>query len=564
MQLKTLYTALIVLFSAFAINAQNTTPTYTEAIDAYRELAQTYSKTTRLEESGPTDSGLPLHTFIISSDGNFDPNDIREKGKLVLMIMNGIHPGEPCGVNASLAFASEKAETPDENIVYVIIPIYNIGGALIRNSTTRANQDGPEEYGFRGNATNLDLNRDFIKSDSKNAVSFARIYHKWKPEILVDTHTSNGADYQPNMTLLTTFPEKLNPFQQKFLTLEFEPALYETMAELGDEMVPYVNTKSGTPDSGINAFTDLARYSTGYASLFNTIGFTTEAHMLKPFDQRVASTLLFLNTLGAEANEKYKIIVSLKKVADQSDLKRKTYDTAWMIKDAVDSLDFPGYRADSAVSEVTGLPRLTYNRKEPYRKKVPYFRFHESKETITLPSYYVVSRPSDKVMDLLSANDIVYRILSRDSTIEVSAAFIENYETITRPYEGHYLHHDTEVKTKKMSMKYRPGDLIINAQQQGSQFLAEVFHPVCPDSYFNWNFFDSYLQQKEYFSPYVFEETAVEILDRNPTLRKTFEEKKAADPEFAANSWSQLYFIYKNSKYYEGTDTRMPVYYIKY
>jgi hypothetical protein len=31
---------------------------------------------------------------------------------------------------------------------------------LNRNSTSRTNQNGPEEYGFRGNARNFDLNRD--------------------------------------------------------------------------------------------------------------------------------------------------------------------------------------------------------------------------------------------------------------------------------------------------------------------------------------------------------------------------------------------------------------------
>lgn len=561
--MKSLYTALIVLFSIIAANAQNTTPTYYEAIEAYRELAVTYSQTTKLEENGPTDCGLPLHTFIISADGNFDPNDIHEKGKLVYMIMNGIHPGEPCGVNASLAFAKEKAENPDENVVYVIIPIYNIGGALNRNATTRANQDGPEEYGFRGNATNLDLNRDFIKSDSKNALSFANIYHKWDPEIFVDTHTSNGADYQPTMTLLTSFPEKMNTFQSKFLTLELEPALYKSMAEKGDEMVPYVNTKSGTPDSGIKAFTDLTRYSTGYTSLFNTIGFTTEAHMLKPFDKRVESTHRFLNTLSDIASEKHDVIVSLKKVADDMDLKSNMYDTDWKVKDAVDSLDFPGYRADSSTSKVTGLKRLSYNQKEPYRKMIPYYRFHESEQSVTLPNYYVVSAPSNKVKDLLSANQIEFRTLSQDSTMDVTAAFIENYETRTNPYEGHYLHYDAEVRTKKLNMKFRAGDLVIAAHQQGSQYLAEVFHPICPDSYFSWNFFDSYLQQKEYFSPYVFEESAEEILERDPTLRKSFEEKQASDPAFASNSWSQLYFIYKHSKYYEGSAMRMPVFYIK-
>ncbi|WGU70593.1 hypothetical protein QIU18_00040 [Capnocytophaga canimorsus] len=58
--------------------------------------------------------------------------------------------------------AQEQFSVP-ENVVIVAIPVYNIGGALQRNGFTRVNQNGPKEYGFRGNAKNLDLNRDFIK-----------------------------------------------------------------------------------------------------------------------------------------------------------------------------------------------------------------------------------------------------------------------------------------------------------------------------------------------------------------------------------------------------------------
>ena len=68
--------------------------------------------------------------------------------------------------------------------------------ALNRNSTTRTNQNGPESYGFRGNARNYDLNRDFIKSDTKNAKTFAQIFHLVQPDVFIDNHVSNGADYQ--------------------------------------------------------------------------------------------------------------------------------------------------------------------------------------------------------------------------------------------------------------------------------------------------------------------------------------------------------------------------------
>ncbi|MDV7396528.1 M14 family zinc carboxypeptidase, partial [Arthrospira platensis SPKY1] len=126
----------------------------------------------------------------MSLDGDFDPASIRQKGKCIMLVNNGIHPGEPDGIDATMMLFRDLLQDPGkrkllEHTVIVTIPVYNVGGALNRNSTTRANQNGPEAYGFRGNARNLDLNRDFIKCDSKNAQTFSQIFHYWKPDVFI-------------------------------------------------------------------------------------------------------------------------------------------------------------------------------------------------------------------------------------------------------------------------------------------------------------------------------------------------------------------------------------------
>ena len=341
--MRTLLLSLIVVAAAISAKAQsNQTPTYPEIISAYAKIAKEYPKVCKLEEAGTTDIGKPLHLFIIDPSGKFEPESKANRKKVVCLIMNGIHAGEPCGINASITFAEKKAANPDKNVIYCIIPVYNVGGALNRNSHSRANQNGPEEYGFRGNAKNLDLNRDFIKSDSQNALSFAKIYHKWNPEVFVDTHTSDGADYQPKITLISAFPEKYNAMQSKFLDMEFNPYLYNKMEEMGDRMVPYVDPPKGTPDSGIAAFTDLPRYSMGYVALFNTFSFTTEAHMWKPFDDRVAATLDFLNVMDSFLISRADVLITMKKVADEQTATEKSFDYDWSIKPEADSLSFPG------------------------------------------------------------------------------------------------------------------------------------------------------------------------------------------------------------------------------
>ena len=95
--------------------------------------------------------------------------------------------------------------------------------------------------------------------------------------------------------------------------------------------------------------------------------------------------------------------------------------------------------------------------------------------------------------------------------------------------------------------------------QASNRYIVETLEPNAPDSYFAWNFFDGILQQKEYFSSYVFEDLALEILEGNPDLKKRLEEKKKADADFAKNGYAQLDFIYKNSEHYEPTHQVYPI-----
>jgi len=147
---------------------RNETLTYDEIIRAYRTLDEQY-ETARLIEAGPTDVGKPLHLFILSGKKIFDPAAIAASGMPVIFINNGIHPGEPEGIDASIQLASDILSNKDgmgrylNKVIICIIPVYNVGGVLDRSAYHRANQDTPPETGFRGNGKHLDLNRDLSK-----------------------------------------------------------------------------------------------------------------------------------------------------------------------------------------------------------------------------------------------------------------------------------------------------------------------------------------------------------------------------------------------------------------
>lgn len=537
------------------------TTTYTAAISYYEHLAKEYNEA-KLLTYGLTDFGKPLHLLVLSKDKIFDPVAIKRSNKRVLLINNGIHPGEPEGIDASMMLARDllqKHQLP-KDVVICIIPIYNIDGSFNRTSTSRANQNGPAAYGFRGNSKNLDLNRDFIKTDSKNSAAFQQIFNSWQPEIFVDTHTSNGADYQYVMTLIPTQKDKLNPLLSNYLTQVLVPDLYQGMEKQGYPMVPYVNAIGETPESGITGFIESPRYSTGYTTLHNTIGFMPETHMLKDYHLRVDATYKLLEQYIHITQRDAKIIGENKRKADEAVAVQKIFPLAWKLNQAeYTDLRFKGYEAGKKTSAVSGADRLYYDRSKPYTRNIKEWNKFEPAVTVEKPIAYIIPKAWDRVIELLKLNNVKLKQLKADTRITVESYYIADFKTTTRPYEGHYLHSGLKVEPVFQDLQYYAGDYVVYVNQPTNRYIVETLEPQATDSFFNWNFFDSILDRKEHFSAYVFEDTAAELLKKNPKLKAALETKKATDSTFAKNPAAQLDFVYKNSDYYEKTHNRYPI-----
>lgn len=539
--------------------------TYQEGIDWWQQFDEAHEEVKMLE-MGSTDSGFPLHLVLYNPDENFDLESLRQGNKTLVLVNNAIHPGEPDGTDASMLLMrellqSKKLQKRYEDVVLAIIPFYNIGGALNRNSFTRANQNGPEAYGFRGNAQNLDLNRDFIKNDSKNARSFTQIFHAIEPDLYVETHVSNGADYQYTMTLLPTQHNKLGGIMGPYLQNELEPALYKRMEEKEWPMVPYVNVFGTVPDSGMVQFMDSPRYSSGFAALHNTFGFITETHMLKPYRQRVAATKAFLESVLEEAAENGDQWEKLKKQQAQQVKEQEKFVLNWKVdKSRPAEIMFKGYEASMIPSEISGQERLYYDRSKPFEKPLPFYNQYVPASEVEAPAFYAIPQGWWKVVELLKQNGVEMKRLEEDTVLQAEVYYIGEFETVESPYEGHYLHYNIQTEKKQEEVQLQKGDYLIPVNQEENRYIVETLEPQAKDSYFAWNFFDAILQQKEHFSPYVFEETAERLLKENVELRKAFDQKKKEDAEFAGNGYAQLNYIYEHSPYYEEAHRRYPVF----
>lgn len=541
------------------------TVTYAEGIAYYENLTSHFA-TIKMMKMGGTDSGKPLHLVLYSADKDFDIKSNKDKNKAALLINNAIHPGESDGVDASMLFLRDIAEgkilkKEMKDVLVAIIPFYNIGGALNRNSTTRVNQNGPKAYGFRGNARNFDLNRDFIKNDTRNSSAFAQIFHQLDPDILIDTHVSNGADYQYVMTLVYPQPDKLGDPLKTFQTNTLLPYLFKDMEENKFEMTPYVNVFGRTPDSGIRQFADWPRYSSGYAALFNTIGFMTETHMLKSYEKRVAATYNFMKATTAAMNKYKNQLLEKRRSAKEMVKTKLTFPIQWELDTSRHQmLSFKGYEGSYIDSKVTNQKRLFYDKHKPFTRSVKYYDYYQASLTVTKPDYYIIPQGWHNVIDRLKLNNVQIETLEKDTVITVESYKIADYKTNVRAYEGHFYHYNINLNKQEEKLAFSEGDLIIPVNQPGNRFIVEILEPEGVDSYFKWNFFDGILQAKEGFSPYVFEELAESILKENADLRTEFNNKKVGDEQFANSRYNQLYFIYQHSKYFEKAFMQYPVY----
>jgi len=535
------------------------TATYDEIIDFYKQLSNKFSSVQIMQDAPlSADAQYPLSTVI------FNGKHLGNDTVVTILINNGIHAGEPDGIDACMMLmrdaATGKVKIPD-NIVLVVIPVFNIGGVLNRTNYSRANQAGPESYGFRGNWQNLDLNRDFIKLDAPETHSLESIFHIFKTDIFIDNHVSDGADYQHIMTLLATQHDKLGGETGAFMNDVFVPLVYKDMKKRGYDLVPYVNDFRTTPDNGWTEFYDPPRFSSGYAALSHIMAFVPETHMLKPFDQRVKATYelmcSFINIASVHAKE----IKSARKNDIKTTLGQLEFPLSWKVDTSKFAMiNFKGYEAGYKASNVSGMLRLYYDHKKPFTKQVPFYNYFVPDKMVTAPQYYVIQQGWKEVISRLSVNHVKFVQMQNDTTITLSVYRIEKYETQNHPYEKHYQHYNVSVTKHTETIHLIKGDYLIPTQQEAKRYLVETLEPTGPDGFFAWNFFDAILQEKEYYSDYVFEDVAAQMLEKNADLRKLLDDQKLKDTVFAKDGRAQLDFVYRHSPYYEPEHMRYPIF----
>ncbi len=546
---------------------QNQTTEWRECIAFYERLAVDFPGVLRFLQIGTSDNGLPIHAGVVSSDGVLDRALIQRAGRPVFFNNNGIHPGEPEGIDACMALVRDFCTQPQRlaalgDTVFLFIPVYNVDGCLNRQASSRVNQLGPEQFGFRANGRNLDLNRDFIKCDSLSAQVFNRFFTEWDPDVMVDTHTSNGADYQYTMTLIHTQPDKLGDGLGPFLRDTMLPAIYRAMDQRGWPTCPYVNPVKTTPDDGIEDFLETPRFSTGYAALHHTIGFMPETHMLKPFADRYAAMRALVEVVLALTVAQATTIQSLRRAARQDARRRRLWPVSWKPDySQPSSFLFRGYAAVQRPSQLGNYSRLAYDRSQPWERDIAWFNRCVVDQEVATPKRYLIPQAWREVIERLQWNGVLLERLASDQTLHVLAHYIEAVRSRPEPYEGHLFHDEVRLSSRAVTIEARAGDVLVPLDQPNARYAVETLEPQAHDSFFRWGFFNSVMEKKEAFSDYVFEDTALEMLRAEPALRDGYERWKSENPDKLADQRAVLEFIFaEGERHAEPEWRRYPVY----
>lgn len=569
------------------ISDYRTTPRYEETFAFIHRIAEAAPTQVKLETFGRTGEGRDLVAVIVSKDGVFDPAKLHEQKRPIVLIQNAIHAGEMDGKDACLALLRDilitrtKAALIDRAVL-VILPIYNADGHERFGPYNRINQNGPEQMGWRTNAANLNLNRDYMKADAPETRAFLRLWNEWLPDFFVDNHVTDGADFQFDVTYNIDNGPDVNPVLADWITRSLKPYLKQSVDASGHLLSPYYLFFADDTDPGKGLLTtqDTPRFSTGYAVLQNRPGLLVELHMLKDYKTRVTGNYEMLRALLEVVNRDADKLVEANRAGDEATI--STGRACWRSAPksntnivfptttaaSVASCRFPlrlepsgqtepflyrGYKYTQEHSDISGDTWVQYSH-EPMQITIP--RQSELKVTtvVEIPRAYIVPAQWTQVTAVLEEHGLTLQRTTQPYEAEVEVYRCERPQWSPQSFEGRHLASWKSANPCKLArdkMSFPTGSVVVPMDQRAAKVAIHLLEPEGPDSLLAWGFFDSIFEQKEYGEAYVLEKLAREMIAKDPQLKAEFDQKVAADKEFAASSQARLNWFYKKSPWWD-------------
>ena len=540
--------------------AHDFSPNYADT-RAWFDRLDAASDLIRIEQFGLSPEGRPLYAVIASKDGAaFDP------AKPVLMIQAGIHPGEIDGKDAGMKMLRDIAFYGKDGLLdrvnLILIPILSVDGHERASAYSRPNQRGPRIQGWRNTATNQNLNRDYLKLDQPEMRAVRGLIVKYQPDLYVDVHVTDGMDYQYDVTYGFNGEDgaySRSPAASAWLDSVLKPAMNDALSAQGhipgelvfgiDEQDP----KKGLGDGGLGE-----RYSNGWGAAAHVPTILIENHSLKPHEQRVLGTYVFIEE-------------ALKLMADKgADLRAATASDktlrpaeipANFVSDPtpVSTRDFLGIRYETYDSPASGRREVRWlGEPDPEIWKLPYYG---SKPSLLLkrPTASWVPAPRADLIERLRVHGVQMEPLDAARTLPVSMLRLIDPALAPRANEGHVQATVKDIKVEARDWTFPIGSVRVPTDQPLGDVAVLLLEPQSSESFFAWGMFPEVLSRVEYIEGYAIAPLAERMMAADPALKAEFEAKLAADPAFAANGDARLSWFYERTPFYDDRYRLYPV-----
>jgi murein tripeptide amidase MpaA len=545
------------------------TPRYADTI-AYAKRLDQASPLIKFETFGTSGEGRDLPLLIAAEGDTFTPEAAKRARKAVVLIQACIHAGEPDGKDAGLALLRDIAITKTrpgllKNVVVLFIPIYNTDGHERASPYNRINQTGPAEMGWRTTTTYQNLNRDYMKADTPETRAWLSLWNKWRPDLFIDCHVTNGADYRYNITYQHEHHEGVPPsvlaWERNVIDARVAPST-ESAGNIVSWYLEFIDNRDLT--KGIRDFNGSPRFSTGYIPLRNRPGILIETHMLKPYRSRVIGTYDFLRFTLEEVNKDPESLLKAGKVADVEalalgsayDPKRK-FPLDFELTDKATPYALKAVESRVETSEISGAPYVTFGDK-PLDVTVPMYNELRVKAAVAPPLYYIIPGQWKEVIDVIKAHGLELSTTKAPAKIDIESYRFHDVKWPAGPFEGRQMP-SFRVETVRETRTFPAGSAVVPLAQELSRVAINLLEPEAPDSLVRWGFFNATFEQKEYGEAYVLEKLAREMLAKDPQLKKEYENKLASDPNFASSPSARLQFFYRRSPYWDPQMNLYPI-----
>lgn len=541
------------------------TPSYDETVAWLRKLVAAAPRQLQMVSLGESANGRDIWMVVASADKRFTPEALRKSGKPTVFAQAGIHAGEIDGKDAGMMLLRDmtvRGTKRDllERANFLFVPIFNVDGHERKSRFSRPNQRGPEVMGWRTNARNLNLNRDYTKLDAPEMAAMVRALDRWLPDLYLDLHVTDGADYQYDITFGFNGPGGHSPAIAAWLEKTFTPAVSADLEAMG-HIPGSTNVPNWIDESdwrkGIKGWMADPRFSNGYGDARHLPTVLLENHSLKPYDQRVLGTYVFLESaLRTCANSAREL-----RAAIEADRKRRasTIPLAWDVDPnaPAETMEYKGIEMRVAPSEISGGNRIEYTGK-PLSAEVPFQQPSRVTESVTRPKAYWIPPSWPEVVRRLELHGVQMERIEKPRELAVTMYRLEDAKLEAEPFEGHVRMKARPVAEQRKEI-YPPGSLRVSTDQRLGTLAAILLEPASPDSFVQWGFFSEVLQQTEYIEGYVLEPMAERMLAADPKLADEFRQRLETDEAFRASPKQRLRWFYSRTPFVDERWKLYPV-----